>query len=304
MRQIYPQAGGSAVIGITGAPGVGKSTLVSALTQAYRAAGRRVGILAVDPSSPFTGGALLGDRVRMAAPQGDDNVFFRSVATRGRVGGLARATASILHVLAAASYKTILLETVGAGQSEVEVMGLAQTVLVVLAPGLGDEIQAFKAGILEIGDIFVVNKADQPGADRTAAELAAMLSFDSGGGSPYGRGARGDGLGAGTTATDGADHWRPPVVKTVARDGQGIDALITAVAAHQRYMQASPRMLVRRRRLAEQQLWEAAAERLVAALEQRARASGLWEAAVADIAAGRRDPDSVIEDLLPAGGQP
>ncbi|HLS88405.1 MAG TPA: methylmalonyl Co-A mutase-associated GTPase MeaB [Sphingobacteriaceae bacterium] len=282
LRHIYPLAADPAIIGVTGAPGVGKSTLVAALTRAYRARGRRVGVLAVDPSSPFTGGALLGDRVRLMTAERDDDVYFRSVATRGRVGGLSRATASVLQVMAAASFDPILLETVGAGQSEVEVMGLAETVLVVLAPGLGDEIQAFKAGILEIGDIFVVNKADREGADRTVTELKAMLA-----------------LGPGHPGEDDG-HWRPPVIKTVARDGEGIEELIEAIVEHRRFVRASGRTAARRRRLAEQQLWESAAERLVADLQQAAQARSLWSEAVAAIAEGRRDPDSVVEDLLAA----
>lgn len=282
LRHIYPVAGDPAVVGITGSPGVGKSTLVAALTRAYRAQGHRVGVLAVDPSSPFTGGALLGDRVRLMTAERDDDVFFRSIATRGRVGGLSRATAAVLQVMAAAAFDPILLETVGAGQSEVEVMGLAETVLVVLAPGLGDEIQAFKAGILEIGDIFVVNKADREGVDRTVTELQAMLA-----------------LGAGGHGEEGP-RWQPPVLKTVARDGEGIPAVLAAIAEHRQFVRASGRTVARRRRLAEQQLWESAAERLVADLQRAVASRNLWAEAVTAIAEGRRDPDSVVEDLLAA----
>ncbi|MFQ5460451.1 MAG: methylmalonyl Co-A mutase-associated GTPase MeaB, partial [Anaerolineae bacterium] len=174
---LYPFTGRAHVVGVTGAPGSGKSTLVSALTQVYRRAGRRVGILAVDPSSPFTGGAVLGDRVRMGAHSGDEGVFIRSMASRGRVGGLARATGDAVRVLDAAGFDVVVVETVGAGQAEVGIADEAHTTVVVAVPGLGDDIQAIKAGILEIADVFCVNKADLPGADRTVAQLKMNLSI-------------------------------------------------------------------------------------------------------------------------------
>ncbi|MEX2355895.1 MAG: methylmalonyl Co-A mutase-associated GTPase MeaB [Thermaerobacterales bacterium] len=275
LRGIYPSTGKARIIGLTGAPGVGKSTMVAALGRAFRDLNLRVGIVAVDPTSPFSGGALLGDRVRMGSGGSDDGLFFRSVATRGQLGGVSRATGSVVHVLDAAGYDVILLETVGAGQSEVEIMRFAHTVLVIAVPGLGDEVQAFKAGILEIADVFVVNKADRPDADRTAAELDMMIGL-------------------------APDHqgWRPPVIKTVARDGQGIDEVMAAVARHREFLAGTDLLARRSHELAERQLVDGAAERLVATLRLLAEEGGHWRRAVRDIVERRQDPDSVVESLL------
>ena len=200
------------MVGLTGSPGVGKSTTTSALVSALRADDRRVGVLAVDPSSPFSGGALLGDRVRMGDHATDPGVFIRSMATRGHLGGLAAATPQALRVLDAAGCDVILVETVGVGQSEVEVVALADTTVVLLAPGMGDSVQAAKAGILEVADVFVVNKADRDGADATVQELQHMISLN-------------------RREVDGPS-WRPPVVRTVAATGQGIDELVAALDRH------------------------------------------------------------------------
>lgn len=208
-------AGRARVIGITGAPGVGKSTTTSALIKALRAAGSRVGVLAVDPSSPFSGGALLGDRVRMQEHATDAGVFIRSMASRGHLGGLARSTGQAIRVLDAAGYDVVLIETVGVGQSEVDVASSADTTLVLVAPGMGDGIQAAKAGILEIGDVIVVNKADRVGADQTARELRAMVALDA-------------------TAS-----WKVPVVPIVATTAQGLDELLTAMDAHAKWLDES-----------------------------------------------------------------
>ncbi|MER7585174.1 methylmalonyl Co-A mutase-associated GTPase MeaB, partial [Kitasatospora sp. NPDC097691] len=211
MAALAPYTGQAYTIGLTGSPGVGKSTSTSALVSAYRRLGKRVGVLAVDPSSPFSGGALLGDRVRMQDHATDPEVFIRSMATRGHLGGLSWTAPQALRVLDAAGCEVILVETVGVGQSEVEIAAQADTTVVLLAPGMGDGIQAAKAGILEIGDVFVVNKADRDGADATARELNHML-----------------GLGEAREAGD----WRPPIVKTVAARGEGVDEVVEALEKH------------------------------------------------------------------------
>ncbi|MGW2540380.1 methylmalonyl Co-A mutase-associated GTPase MeaB, partial [Kitasatospora sp. NPDC001574] len=215
MAALAPYAGRAYTVGLTGSPGVGKSTSTSALVSAYRRLGKRVGVLAVDPSSPFSGGALLGDRVRMQDHATDPEVFIRSMATRGHLGGLSWTAPQALRVLDAAGCDVILVETVGVGQSEVEIAAQADTTVVLLAPGMGDGIQAAKAGILEIGDLFVVNKADRDGADATARELNHML-----------------GLGGPREPGD----WRPPIVKTVAARGEGVDEVVEALEKHRAWL--------------------------------------------------------------------
>ena len=224
MGQLSATAGSAHVIGVTGSPGVGKSTTTAALVGAYRARGAKVGVLAVDPSSPFSGGALLGDRVRMQQHATDDQVFIRSMASRGHLGGLAATTPQVLRVLDAAGFDVVVIETVGVGQSEIEIAATADTSLVLLAPGMGDGIQAAKAGILEIGDVFVVNKADRDGADSTAREIRHMLEL----------GVRG--------------HWLPPVIKTVASTGVGIDELVDAIESHRQWLHDSGERQARRLR--------------------------------------------------------
>lgn len=216
MAALAPLAGNAYVVGLTGSPGVGKSTCTSALVTAYRRQGKRVGVLAVDPSSPFSGGALLGDRVRMSDHASDPGVYIRSMATRGHLGGLAWAAPQAIRVLDAAGCDVVLVETVGVGQSEVEIASQADTSVVLLAPGMGDGIQAAKAGILEIGDVYVVNKADRDGADATARELNHML-----------------GLGE----SRGPGDWRPPIVKTVAAREEGIDEVVEALEKHRAWME-------------------------------------------------------------------
>jgi LAO/AO transport system kinase len=235
LTALFSHTGRAHIIGVTGAPGTGKSTLVSALTRALRARGRTVAVLAVDPSSPFTGGALLGDRVRMRDLAGDPGVFIRSMASRGSLGGLARTTRDMARALDAAGFDIILIETVGAGQGEIEIARLAQTVLVVDAPGLGDDIQAIKAGILEIADVLVVNKADRPGADQTARALRMMLEL--GHAASRGRIRADFPFGGGA---DGAvvSDWTPPIVQTVALEGRGIDAAVEALDAHRAYLRS------------------------------------------------------------------
>jgi LAO/AO transport system kinase len=260
LAQIYPHTGKAYIVGVTGSPGTGKSTLVNELAKAYRSAQRRVGVVAVDPTSPFSGGAILGDRIRMRDLAGDPGVFVRSMATRGSLGGLARATADVIKVLDAAGFDSILVETAGAGQSEVEIAETAHTVVVVEAPGLGDDIQAIKAGILEIADVFAVNKADREGAERTVSALEMMLDLGHAASSKkvlhHGqlmdmaqRLARPDGRGTDVSnerASPSRD-WRPPIVKTIALRGNGIPELVQAIAAHRRHLETT-RELDRRNR--------------------------------------------------------
>ncbi len=231
LARLYPHGGRAHVVGITGAPGSGKSTLVRALARLARARGRTVGILAVDPSSPFTGGSILGDRIRMNDLTLDAGVFIRSMATRGALGGLARPAADAVDLMDASGRQLVLVETVGIGQAEVDVMRLAHTVVVVSVPGLGDDIQALKAGILEIADVHVVNKADREGADRTLAELRAMLGL-----APGPRGPEGEG-------------WAPPVLPCVAAREEGIEALADALDAHLTVLKTSGELERRRRRM-------------------------------------------------------
>ena len=220
LSELYQAAADSTVIGVTGPSGSGKSALVASLARQFRQRGQKVAIVAVDPTSPFSGGAILGDRIRMRVLSGDDGVFIRSMASRGNLGGLAWRTQDVARVLAAAGYPHIIIETVGAGQSEVEIAALAHTTIVVQAPGTGDDVQAFKAGILEIADILVVNKSDLPGAERTKHALQAMLEI--------GR----------VTMTEDHDrqHWTPPVIATSALRDSGIEQLATAIDAHRNYL--------------------------------------------------------------------
>jgi len=228
MAGLTPYAGHAHIIGITGSPGVGKSTSTSEMVRALRAVDKRVGVLAVDPSSPFSGGALLGDRVRMQDHATDREVYIRSMASRGHLGGLSWSTPQALRVLDAAGCDVVLVETVGVGQSEVEIAGMADTTLVLLAPGMGDGIQAAKAGILEIGDIYMVNKADRDGADQVRRDLRSMIAL----------------------AERGVASWRPPIVLTVAQTGQGIDDVVEKIDAHREFMESSGELERRRVRRA------------------------------------------------------
>jgi LAO/AO transport system kinase len=216
LATLYPLTGKARILGVTGSPGAGKSTLVDALARQFRRQEKKVGIICVDPTSPFTGGAILGDRIRMQQLYTDRNVFIRSMATRGFLGGLARATNDVVDVFDAAGFDVVLVETVGVGQDEVEVMRTVQTNVVVLVPGMGDDIQAIKAGIMEIGDVFVVNKADRPGADRTVTEITMMMSL-----------------------VESHAEWVPPIVRTVALRDEGIVDLIAAADRHFDYLSAS-----------------------------------------------------------------
>ncbi|MFD3559343.1 methylmalonyl Co-A mutase-associated GTPase MeaB [Streptomyces sp. NPDC058686] len=282
MAALAPLAGHAYVVGLTGSPGVGKSTSTSALVSAYRRAGKRVGVLAVDPSSPFSGGALLGDRVRMSEHASDPGVYIRSMATRGHLGGLAWAAPQAIRVLDAAGCDVVLVETVGVGQSEVEIASQADTSVVLLAPGMGDGIQAAKAGILEIGDVYLVNKADRDGADATARELNHML-----------------GLGE----SRGAGDWRPPIVKTVAARGEGIDEVVEALEKHRAWMEEhgvlQERRLARASREVETIAVTALRER-IADLHGDRRLSSLAERIVAGELDPYRAADSLVEGLTEA----
>ncbi|MBT2493203.1 methylmalonyl Co-A mutase-associated GTPase MeaB [Streptomyces sp. ISL-96] len=276
MAALAPLAGNAYVVGLTGSPGVGKSTSTSALVSAYRRAGKRVGVLAVDPSSPFSGGALLGDRVRMSEHASDPGVYIRSMATRGHLGGLAWAAPQAIRVLDAAGCDVVLVETVGVGQSEVEIASQADTSVVLLAPGMGDGIQAAKAGILEIGDVYVVNKADRDGADATARELNHML-----------------GLGE----SRGPGDWRPPIVKTVAARGEGIDEVVEALEKHRAWMEERGVLSERRAKRASHEVETIA----VTALRERIgdlRGDRRLGALAERIVAGELDPYAAADELV------
>jgi LAO/AO transport system kinase len=271
LRAVYPAAGQAHVIGLTGPPGSGKSTLAAALARAYRAAGERVAILAIDPTSPYTGGALLGDRLRMQELATDEGVFVRSMAARGAAGGLALAAVAVVAALDAAGYSRLLVETVGAGQGEVAVTQVAHTTVVLTVPGLGDEIQALKAGLLEIADVLVVNKADRPEADATRAMLEALQP---------------------PTAA-----WRPPVLATVATRGEGLDALVAALEQHRAFLAASEEGARRARARARATVLALAQAAAAARLAQVAAAPD-WEPAWQAVAAHERTPYDVAMELL------
>jgi LAO/AO transport system kinase len=270
---LSPGTGQAEVIGLTGSPGVGKSTLCDALVAAYRQAGRTVGVLAVDPSSPFTGGALLGDRVRMQRHALDDGVYIRSMATRGHLGGLAWATPQAVRVLDAAGCEVILVETVGVGQAEVEVAGLADTTLVVLAPGFGDAVQIAKAGILEVADLFVVNKADRDGAGNVARDLRQMLHL-------------GEAL-----------PWSVPVLLTVAERGEGIDQLVATIAKHRAHLESSGELERRRRGRAAREIEEIALADLRVELGELGHGEAL-DSLAEQVAAGKLGPYAAAGQLL------
>jgi LAO/AO transport system kinase len=292
---LYPHSGRAHVVGVTGAPGTGKSTLVNALARTYRARGVSVGIVAVDPTSPFTGGALLGDRVRMRDLAGDPGIFIRSMATRGSLGGLARATGDVITVLDAAGYQRILVETVGVGQAEVDIAGAAHTTIVVQAPGMGDEVQAIKAGVLEIADLFAVNKADREGADRTAMALRMMQGLDPN----AGRHRRGPGGKHGEPGQQSDGSWLPPILKTVASQGEGVEALRDWVEIHAGTLRDSGELARREAVRATVTLENILRDQLLAALLAQIPNGTLLEL-VDQIARRELDPYSAAEKLIPA----
>jgi LAO/AO transport system kinase len=278
MAALAPHTGKAHIIGVTGSPGVGKSTSTNMLVKAFRDRGKRIGVLAVDPSSPFSGGALLGDRVRMQDHALDPEVYIRSMASRGHLGGLSWTTPQALRVLDAAGCEVILVETVGVGQSEVEIAGLADTTIVLLAPGMGDGIQAAKAGILEIGDIFVVNKADREGADATVRDIRHMISL-------------------GDRTEPGL--WRPPVVKTVAAQAQGVDELMEALDKHVAWMEQSGTLRERRVRRAGDEIESIALQRLRAKMGDLRHGNGVEQLA-SDVVDGKTDPYAAADTVVSA----
>ena len=275
MAGLAPYTGNAQIVGITGPPGVGKSTSTNALVKALRASGKRVGVLAVDPSSPFSGGALLGDRVRMQDHALDKEVYIRSMASRGHLGGLAWSTPQALRVLDAAGCDVVLIETVGVGQSEVEIAGLADTTLVLTAPGMGDGIQAAKAGILEIGDLFVVNKADRDGAEQVRRDLRNMIAL----------------------ADRSEESWKPPIVLTVAQTGQGVDEVVENIDEHRAWLESSGELERRRVRRARDEI------EAIAVTALRRRWGNVHERTELDelaeqVVEGKSDPYTAADSLL------
>jgi LAO/AO transport system kinase len=275
LRQLFPHTGRSQIIGITGSPGAGKSSLVDRLAMAYRKQEKTLGIVAVDPSSPYTGGAILGDRIRMQTLGTDPGVYIRSMATRGYLGGLAAATADVVTVLDAAGKNPIIVETVGVGQDEIDIVKLADVSIVVLVPGMGDDIQALKAGIMEIGDIFVINKADRPGVEKMERAVQAVLSL-----------------------AHRSDMWEPHIVKTVATQGEGIDDLVSAIARAYEYFRNSEARAQKRKEAEQQRLMKLLEERLITIAVQQVFPNGELSRIVTEIAERRKDPYSVVEQII------
>jgi LAO/AO transport system kinase len=274
VRRVFPRTGHAYLIGVTGPPGAGKSTLVDRMIAVIRESARSVGVVAVDPTSPFTGGAILGDRVRMQAHAGDAGVFIRSMATRGHLGGLARATSEVALVLDASGKDVVLIETVGVGQDEVDIVRTADVSLVTIVPGAGDEVQALKAGIMEIADIFVVNKADRDGADRTVASIETLLSLQ----------------------TFAADEWRPPIVRTEATTGKGVTELLSAVERFRVHSAGAQRE--RRRSRAEWRVRELLSHRFLQHVEEKVLDAGEFERVLERIAGRETDPYTAVEEIM------
>lgn len=277
LKSIYHQTGRAWIIGVTGPAGVGKSTLVNQLVHAWRKAGKTVGVIAIDPTSPFSGGAILGDRIRMQDHEGDTGVFMRSLATRGQMGGLSRATADIIDVLDAYGMDIIIVETVGVGQDEVDIARVAHTTLLVLVPGLGDDVQALKAGIMEIADIFVINKKDREGAERLRQEIQAMLQLNE---------------------MFAHDHpWKPPIVMTRATHGEGISELVEELTRHYTYLHDTGLWMERRQAYARMRFHEAVRSLLTEKLDTDLMDPQI-QSSIESIARGQRDPYTVAGEYL------
>jgi LAO/AO transport system kinase len=279
LRRLFPHSGRALLVGITGAPGAGKSTLVDRAAAALRRRQKTVGIIAVDPTSPFSGGAILGDRIRMQGHSGDPGIYIRSMATRGALGGLARATADVATVLDAAGRDVVLVETVGVGQDEVDIVKLADVTVLLLVPGMGDDVQTIKAGIMEIADVFVINKADRPGAERLEQEIHAMLAI-----SP-----RGDG-------------WAPPVVKTVATEGTGVEEMLAAMDRYADFLRSSGVAEQKRTRNSRERLLALLRERLLERVVAETLGNGALNEYAARIAARQLDPYSVVDEVMKKAG--
>ncbi len=299
LAALHAETGHASVVGVTGSPGTGKSTLVDALTKQYREAGETVGVIAVDPSSPYTGGSVLGDRIRMGSTAGDMDVFVRSMSARGRLGGLSMATADAVKALDSFGKDRIIVETVGAGQNEVDIVETAETVAVVVQPGSGDDIQLLKAGILEIGDLFVVNKADKDEAAGTVADLETMIHMDRSPTAGLSTGHHGpDAAEAGDGDTDGESGWTPPVIETVATTGKGVDDLRMALDDHRQYLVDSGEAEGRRRQRAETEIRRLLRTDLGELAEQVLDRHGGIETLSASVAKRESDPYTVVEELV------
>jgi len=274
LKELFPHTGKATVIGITGAPGAGKSTLVDKLAHALRQENKSVGIIAVDPTSPYTGGAILGDRIRMQENFADPGIYIRSMATRGSLGGLARTTADVATVLDASGRDLVLIETVGVGQDEVDIVRLADITVVILVPGMGDDVQTIKAGIMEIADIFVINKSDREGAERVEREILALQSLAS-----------------------RADQWTPPIVKTVASDGTGVVELAAAISGYENYLQRAGLLLKHNIENWQERLIEMLRDSLLDIASERMGNDNLSRYA-AEIAEHKRDPYTLVEEIV------
>jgi LAO/AO transport system kinase len=303
LKALWPHTGKAWVLGVTGSPGAGKSTLVDRLIEAYRARGQRVGVVAVDPTSPYTGGAILGDRIRMARHTTDEGVFIRSMATRGHMGGLSRSAREVVRILDASGYGVVLVETVGVGQDELEITRTAHSTLVVMAPGMGDEVQATKAGILECADVFAVNKADRDGADATARDLELMIAL----GNDSMRALSKNRGHATHTAADGhvavatgavGERWTPPIVKCVATRGEGMGELMTALDGHRAWVEGTPAGRARREMRMGEEVREALREALIDAAVHDL--GDRIDAAVQAVDARTLDPYTATEGLVAA----
>jgi LAO/AO transport system kinase len=275
LKKLFPASGKAEVIGVTGSPGAGKSTLVEKLAGEYRRAGARVGIIAVDPTSPFSGGALLGDRIRMQSLSGDRGIYIRSMATRGQLGGLAPTTHDVVTLLDAAGCEVVLIETVGVGQDEVEVARLADATALLLVPGMGDDVQTFKAGVMEIADLYVINKADRPGADRVEQEVETMLSM-----------------------ACRSDGWRPPIVKAIATTGSGVGEVRQALEQFRSFQEQSALKEKRRRAYWRSRLLELLRQNLFEKVVGERLRDGSLEQSIDDVLQHRADPYSLVERIV------
>ena len=281
LKALFPYSGNALLIGLTGSPGAGKSTLVDQVAREYRKQGKTIGIVAVDPTSPFSGGAILGDRIRMQSHYADAGIYIRSMATRGSLGGLASTTADVATVLDASGRDLVMIETVGVGQDEVDIVRLADVTIVVLVPGMGDDVQTIKAGIMEIADIFVINKSDREGAERVEREVRAMQSL-----------------------AMRKDNWTPPIVKTVASDGTGITELLAAVEKYREYLQQSDRAQARRIENWRERIAEMLRDALFQKVLSYYLSDGLATRYATEVAEHKRDPYSLIEKIVDRLGKP